>query len=141
MLVSLLSTLVVRGGMLSPLLLLTLPACQRPPPLSLSLPLLKGAVWVSEKMGDRSAYRGGRQKQTTSNLTATPSATGRLLSPLTLVSSCLLDLYHQCVDSGGLVRVLYDVRGGMEKRCSSTNSHLLQLRLLLLNLHQPSLDV
>jgi hypothetical protein len=93
---------------------------------------------LGEKMGDSSAYS-GTQQQTPSYLTDSRQIT--LPSPLRLVSSCLLDLYHQCVDSGGLVRVLYDLHGGMEKRCSSTNSHLLQLRLPLLNLHQPSLDV
>ncbi len=31
------------------------------------------------------------------------------------VTSRLLDLYHECVDSSGWARVLYDIRGGMEK--------------------------
>ncbi len=64
--------------------------------------------------GDCSAPGGCRQRNT-SCLTVTPSAAGRLPPPLRSVSSRLLDLYHECVDNGGWVKVLYGARGGMEK--------------------------
>jgi hypothetical protein len=63
--------------------------------------------------GDGSAPGGCRQRNTTC-LTASPSAAGRLPPPLRSVSSRLLDLYHECMDNGGWVRVLYDAHGGID---------------------------
>jgi hypothetical protein len=66
-------------------------------------------------MGGNGRAPGGSRHRNVTCLTATPSAAGRLPPPLHSVSSHLLDLYHECVDSGGWARVLYDARGGMEK--------------------------
>jgi hypothetical protein len=65
--------------------------------------------------GDDSASGGSRQQQNTCYLTATPSAAGRPPPSLRSVTSCLLEVYHKCVDNGGWARVLYDARGGLEK--------------------------
>jgi hypothetical protein len=48
-------------------------------------------------------------------LTAMPSAAGRLLPLLRSATSCLLDLYHECVDNGGSALVLYKAFGSIEK--------------------------
>jgi hypothetical protein len=64
-------------------------------------------------MGSNGSAPGGRKQR--HGLTATPSAAGRTPPSLHPVTSRLLDLYHECVDSGGWARLLYDVRGGMEK--------------------------
>jgi hypothetical protein len=65
--------------------------------------------------GDGSATGGYRQQHNACYLTTTPSAAGRLPPPLHSVTSRLLDFYHECVDNGGWVRVLYDARDGLEK--------------------------
>jgi hypothetical protein len=44
-----------------------------------------------------------------------------------------MELYHECMDNNGWVRVLYDVHGGMEKLTLIRKTSLLQLSLPLLN--------
>jgi hypothetical protein len=53
-------------------------------------------------VGDRVASWKCQQQHNTSYLTTTLSAAGRSLPPLCSVTSCFLELYHQCMDSGGL---------------------------------------
>jgi hypothetical protein len=88
-----------------------------PPSLQLSPPL-GGCIRVGAKTGgDGSASGGSRQQpqQNTRYLTAMPPAAGRLPPPLRSVTSCLLELYHKCVENDGWARVLYNVHGGLEK--------------------------
>ncbi len=107
-----LSTLVERGGVLSPLPLPT-PASLATPPPQLSPPRVK--YELGRNMGGDDSAPGGSQLRDATCLTATPSAAGRTPPPTCTVTSCLLDLCRECMDSGSWARVLYDVRGGLEK--------------------------
>jgi hypothetical protein len=68
-------------------------------------------------MGDDGDDAGGSwQKQNACYpLTAMLSADGRQPPPLRSVTSCLLELYHMCLNNIGWARVLYDARGSLEK--------------------------
>jgi hypothetical protein len=113
-LVSSLSTLVERGGVLSPLPLPTpssLATCPPPPKLSPS----RVKYELGRNMGGEDSAPGGSRLRDATCLTATPSAAGRTPPPTCSVTSRLLDLYRDCMDSGSWARVLYDACGGLEK--------------------------
>jgi hypothetical protein len=113
-LVSSLSMLVERGGVLSPLPLPTPASLVTHPPLpQLSPPRVK--YELRRYMGGDGSAPGGSRLCDATCLTATPSAAGRTPPPPCSVTSRLLDLYRECVDSGGWARVLYDAHGVMEK--------------------------
>jgi hypothetical protein len=107
--------LVERGGVPSPLPLPTPASLATSPPLPPALPYLRVKYELECAMGGDGSAPGGSRHRNITCLTATPSAAGRLPPPIRSVSSRLLDLYHECMDSGGWARVLYDARGGMEK--------------------------
>jgi hypothetical protein len=44
-----------------------------------------------------------------------------------------MELYHECMDNDGWVRVLYNAHGGMEKLTLIRKTSLLQLSLPLLS--------
>jgi hypothetical protein len=66
-------------------------------------------------MGGVDSATGGSRLRDTTCLTATTPAAGRIPPPTCTVTSRLLDLCRECVDSGSWARILYDVRGGLEK--------------------------
>jgi hypothetical protein len=109
------------------------PAHLSPPP--------RGHIAPGQTMRDSSSSNRGQQPQTTTYLTSTPSAAGRSTPPLRSVTSQLLDLYSEWVDSGRWTRLLYGANGRMKKLRFFCNVHRLWLSLSLLDLHWPSLDV
>ncbi len=66
-------------------------------------------------MGGDGIATGGRQQRQDTCLTATPSAARRTLPPLHSVTSCLLELYQECVENSGWARELYGAHGGMQR--------------------------
>jgi hypothetical protein len=77
-----------------------------------SAPLKEGAVRDRvDNGGDGSASGGSRYYYNTTCLTATPSAAGR---GLRLVTTRLLEIIKECVDSSVWPSMLSDVRGGVE---------------------------
>ncbi len=88
--------------------------CQQPPLQSPSPPSCRGCRAGVIMLGVGSA-NGRSWVNYTTCLTATPSAAGRTLPPPCSVTSHLLELYRECVDNSGCVRLMCEARGGLKK--------------------------
>jgi hypothetical protein len=97
----------------SPLLLPSLVAGSHPSPPPLPPPV--GAVRAGVKMLGVGSANGWSWVHYTTCLTATPSAASMTLPPPCSVTSHLLELYRECVDNSGCVRLMCKARSGLKK--------------------------
>jgi hypothetical protein len=90
-----------------------LPVSLQPPSHPPPLPSFEVVIANRDGMEWESSIASGSRLNY--KLTTMPSTVGTIPLTTCLVTTCLLELYEECVDKGVWVRVLYEARDGIEK--------------------------